>query len=89
MPVQKKSGNLLKELHMFLYAYDTILCSAANTVNSGNWFTQFKVLTLNVAMLTMFLHLNNFGLGLTSIADFSNPKARAPTSAEHIPCLPM
>ena len=47
-----------------------ILCLAADAVPSGNWFTVFKVLTLNVAKLTMFLHLNNFGLGLSSVADF-------------------
>ena len=57
--------------------YMIILCLVADTVNSGNWFIVFKVLTLNVAMLTVFLYLSNFGLGLSSVADFSNPGARA------------
>ena len=43
---------------------------------------------LNVGMLTMFLHLSNFGLGLNNVADFFNTGARAPTSAECTPCLP-
>ena len=33
-----------------------------------NWFIVFKVLTLDVAMLTMFFHLSNFDLGLISVA---------------------
>ena len=37
-----------------------ILCS--------NWFIVFKVLTLNIAMLTLFLHLNK--LDLVSVVDF-------------------
>ena len=51
---------------MFLYVYDAhIFWSAADTVNSGNWFTEFKVIIFNVAILTMLLLLNNFGLGLS------------------------
>ena len=38
--------------------------------------------TLDVAIGTVFLHLSNFGLGLSFVADFSNTRARAPTSAE-------
>ena len=64
---------------MFLYAYD---------VSSGNWFTFLKVLMLNVAMWTVFLHLHDFSLGLSSLADFLSPGAGSLTSAEHIPCLP-
>ena len=63
-------------MHMMSIAY-----SAANAVHSDHWFDAFKVLILNVAMLTMFLHLNNFGLGLASLADFLNSGARVPTSA--------
>ena len=35
-----------------------------------NWFTVFKVLTSNVSMLTMLLHLSNFGLGFGTVGDF-------------------
>ena len=65
----------------------SILCSAADTVSSVNWFTVFKVLMLNATML-MFLYLSNFGLSLSSVADFSNIGARVLTSAECTPCLP-
>ena len=60
----------------------SISCSAANAVTSKSWFMVFKVLTLNVMILTMLLHLVKFGLGLGSIADFSNTGARAPISPE-------
>ena len=50
---------------------------------AGNWFTLFKVLTFNVTMLTVFLHLSNFVLSLSSVADFFNNEARVPTSAEY------
>ena len=47
---------------LFLVHYGSIhvlvLCSVADTVSSGNWFTLFKVLTLNIIMLTVFLHLD-------------------------------
>ena len=59
-----------------------LFCSAATQV------TLFEVLILNVAILTMFL-VSNFGLVLSSIADFFNTWARGPTSAEHSPCLLM
>ena len=38
----------------------------------------FKVLTLNVAMSTIFLHLSKLGLGLglCSVSDFSNTMSR-------------
>ena len=36
----------------------------------------------------MFLHLDNFGLGLGSVADFSNTGARTLTSVECDSCLP-
>ena len=67
----------------------SILSLAADTVSSGNCFIVFKVLTLHVAMLTAFLHLSNFGLDLSSVADLSNIRARVPTPAECAPYLPM
>ena len=69
----------------------TILYSAADAVNSGNWPILFKILTLNVAMWTVFLRISNFGmdLSLNSVADFSNISARVPNSAEHTPCFPV
>ena len=50
-----------------------MIYSPADALSLGNWFTVFKVLTLNVAMLTMFLYQSNFG----SIPDFSNTMAKA------------
>ena len=67
----------------------SILCSAADAVSSDNWFTLFKVLTLNVAMWIVFLHLSNFGLGLSSGTEFSktlNDSSKAPASAERTFC---
>ena len=60
----------------------SVLCSAADALQSGNWFTVFKVLRLNAIMLTMFLNLSNFGWSLSSVADYSNTGTRAPTLAE-------
>ena len=34
----------------------SILCSATDAVGLGNWFTLFKVLTLNVAI--QYIHLS-------------------------------
>ena len=67
----------------------SVLCFAADALSPGNWFTLFKVLTLNAGMWTIFLHQSNFCLSLSSIADFSNTWVRALTSVEHAPCLPM
>ena len=47
-------------------------------------FIVLNALTLNVALLTMFLHPSKLGLGLSSVANFSN---RAPTSVERTACL--
>ena len=60
----------------------SILCLTTDAVSSGICFTEFKLLPLNVSMLTMFLHLSNFTLGLIFLADFSNTETRTPTSAE-------
>ena len=51
-----------------------VLCSAADAVCSGNCFTVFEFLTLNVAFLSMLLHLSNFvfDVGWGSLAEFSN-----------------
>ena len=74
----KKSGNLLNEPRM------SILCSATVAVSFVSWPILFKVLTLNFAMCTVPLHQNNFslGLGLSSVADFSNNVYRALNSVE-------
>ena len=65
----------------------SILCSAADTVNFGNWPMLFKLLILSVAMCTVRLHLCYFCL--SSVAHFSNTGARVSTSAERDPCFPM
>ena len=41
---------------------------------------------LNVAIRIVCLHLSSFYC-LSSVADFSNTEARAPTSAGHAPCF--
>ena len=51
--------------------------TAADAVSLGTWS--------NLAMLTMFLHLSNFGLGFSCGADSSNTRAWVPTSAERLP----
>ena len=60
---------------LWLYLYScmhimSILCSAAVSVSSDNWHFLFKVLTLNVTMFTVLLHLSNFGLGLIGFVWF-------------------
>ena len=70
-------------MHMMSISY-----LAADIVSSGNWFTVLKVLMLDIARSIMFLNLRNFGLGLSSVADFLNTRFRAPTLAECAPCLP-
>ena len=62
----------------------SILCSTADAVSSGSWFILFKVLTLNVAICIVCLHFSSFCC-LSSVADFSNTEARAPTSAGRAP----
>ena len=53
----------------------------ADAVSSGSRPILFKVLTLNVTICIVCLHLNNFCL--SSVADFSNTEA--PTSAGFLP----
>ena len=66
----------------------SILCSTADGVSSDSWHILFRVLTLNVAICIVCLHLSSFCLSLSSVADFSNTEARAPTSAGRAPFLP-
>ena len=57
----------------------SILCSTADTVSSGSWPILFKVLTLNVTICIVCLHFSSFCYS-SSVADFSNTEARAPTT---------
>ena len=66
----------------------SILCSTADAVSSDSWPILFRVLTLNVAICIVCLHFSSFCLCLSSVADFSNTEARAPTSAGRAPFLP-
>ena len=65
----------------------SILCSSADAISSGSCPILFKVLTLNVAICSVCLHFSSFDC-LSSVADFSNTEARAPTSAGPAPFLP-
>ena len=67
----------------------SILCSTADAISSGSWPILFRVLTLNVAICIVYLHFSSFCLSLSSVADFSNTEARAPTSAGRAPFLPV
>ena len=53
------------------------LWSIADAVSSGVWSILLKVLTLNVTICIVLLHLSNFCLCLNTVADFSNSWARA------------
>ena len=64
----------------------SMLLSMADAVSSGNCPILFKVLTLNIAIWIVRLHLSNFCL--SSGADFSNAEARAPTETGRAPFLP-
>ena len=64
----------------------SILCSTVNAVISCSWTILFRVRTLNVTICIIYLHFSSFCL--SSVADFSNTEARAPTSAGRAPCLP-
>ena len=66
----------------------SILCSTADAVSSGSCPILFKVLTLNVAICIVCLHFSSVCC-LSSVTDFSNTEARAPTSAERAPFLPV
>ena len=60
----------------------------ADAVSSGNRPIPFKVLTLNVTICILRLHLSNFCFSLSFATDFSNTEARAPTLAGRAPFLP-
>ena len=64
----------------------SMLWSMADAVSPGSCPILFKVRTLNVAICIVRLHFSNFCL--SSVADFSNTDARAPTSAGRTPFLP-
>ena len=66
----------------------SMLWSTANAVSSDSCPIRFKVLTLNVAICIVCLHFINFCC-LSSVADFSNTEASAPTSAGRVPFLPV
>ena len=65
----------------------SILCSTADAISSGSCPILFKVSTLNVDICSVCLHFSSF-CRLSSVADFSNTEARAPTSAGRAPFLP-
>ena len=64
----------------------SMLWSITDAVSSSSCPIQFKILTLNVAICIVRLHFSNFCW--SSITDFSNTKARDPTSARRPPFLP-
>ena len=49
-------------------------CSIAEAVSSGSWPILFKVLTLNVAIFIVLLHICNFCFCLSSVADLGIAK---------------
>ena len=59
--------------------------SITEAVSSGSWPILFKVLMLNVTICIVHLNFSNFCFSLSSVADFSNTGARAPTLAECAP----
>ena len=58
----------------------SMLCSMVDAVSSGSFPILFKFLMLNVAIFIVCLNFSNFCC-LSSVADFLNTEARAPTSA--------
>ena len=62
----------------------SMLYSTADAVSSGSWPILFKVHTLDVAICIVCLHFSSFCC-LSSVADFPNTEARAPTSAGRAP----
>ena len=60
----------------------SMLWSITEAVSSGSCPILFKILTLNVAICIERLHFSNFCFSWSSVANFSNTRARAPTSAE-------
>ena len=64
----------------------SMLWAMVDAVSTSCCPVLFKVLTLNVAFCIVCLYFSNFCL--SSVADFSNTEARAPTSAGCVPFLP-
>ena len=60
--------------------------SMADAFSTGSWPTLFKILWLNLAICIVPLNFSTFCL--SSVADFSNTEARAPTSTGRAPFLP-
>ena len=84
------SWYLTSSLCMYLCSWMhiiTMLWSMVDVVSSGSCPILLKVLTLNFAFCIVRLHFSNFCL--SSVADFSNTEARAPTSARCATFLPM
>ena len=85
------SWYLISSLCVYLCSWMHIMSmlrSIADAVSSGSCPILFKVLTLNVDICIVSLHFSNFWFSLSSVADFSNTEARAPTSAGFAPFLP-
>ena len=83
------SWYLISSLCVYLCSWMHImsmLWSIADAVSSGSYPILFKILTLNVAICIVCLLYSNFCL--SSVADFSNSEAKAPTSAGRAPFLP-
>ena len=78
---------LISSVWVYLCSCMQILCSMADAVSSGSWPILFRVLTLNIAICIVCLHFSSFCL--SSVPDFSNSEARAPTSAGRTPFLPV
>ena len=66
----------------------SMLWYIAKAVSSGSWPLLFKLLTFNVAICIVCLHFSNFCFSLSSVADFLNTGALAPTSAGRAPFYP-
>ena len=60
----------------------SLLWSIADAVSSKSCPILFKILTLIVAICIVRLHFSNFCFSLSSVADFSNTVAKAPTSGD-------
>ena len=58
----------------------SMLLSIAKGISSSSWPVLGKVLTLNVTIYILRFHFSIFCNSLSSVADFSNIEARAPTS---------
>ena len=73
------SWYLISSLCVYLCSGMHIM-SMADAVSSGSCPILFKVRTLNVAICIVRLHFSDFCL--SSVADFSNTEAKAPTSVK-------